>query len=176
MDAIPRDVIECAILDGQIPQCGEGAEWCEQHGNCYRCAKDIHDMLVEEVRCLKAERDEYLESCHLWEFKCKSMVELPRDADGEPIHVGDKVVEVDEPAVPRTVTSINLVGDGWWVYINGVGRRSDKYRHVKQPTVEDVLRQFLGECESAANIGYDEVPQEVFDDYATKLRLAGDDE
>ena len=60
MDTVPRDVIECAILDGQMPQYGDGAEWCEQHGSCYRCAKDIHDMMVEEIRRLKAERDRAL--------------------------------------------------------------------------------------------------------------------
>ena len=60
MDTVPRDVIECAILDGQMPQYGDGAEWCEQHSSCYRCAKDIHDMMVEEIRRLKAERDRAL--------------------------------------------------------------------------------------------------------------------
>ena len=175
MEAIPKDVIECAILDGQIPQCGDGAEWCEQHGNCYRCAKDIHDMLVEEVRRLKAERDEYLESCHLWEFKCKSMVELPRDADGELIHVGDMM-----DGYNKTIEVVELrYGRSGWVLISRDGNAyadTHAFTHHHAPTVEDVLRQFLGECESAANLGYDEVPQEVFDDYATKLRLAGDDE
>ena len=60
MEAIPKDVIECAIFEGQIPQRGEGAAWCEQHGNCYRCAKDIHDTMVEELKRLKAERDRAL--------------------------------------------------------------------------------------------------------------------
>ncbi len=53
-------------------------------------------------------------------------------------------------------------------------RDPESYHHA--PTVEDVLRQFLGECESAANLGYDEVPQEVFDDYMKRLQLRGDAE
>lgn len=44
-----------------------------------------------------------------------------------------------------------------------------------EPNVEDVLHQFLNECESAINLGYDEVPHEVFAEYASKLRLAGED-
>lgn len=175
MEAIPKDVIECAILDGQMPQYGDGAEWCEQHDSCYRCAKDIHDMMGEEIRRLKAERDEYLESCRLWEFKCKSMVELPRDADGELIHVRDMM-----DGYNKTIEVVELrYGRSGWVLISRDGNAyadTHAFTHHRKPTVESVLRQFLGECESAANLGYDEVPQEVFDDYAAKLRLVGDAE
>lgn len=99
-------------------------------------------------------------------------VKLPKDADGEPIHVGDKVVEVDEPAVPRTVTRINLAGDGWLVCINGIGRRSDKYRHHHAPTVEGVLDEML---QRFSEDGYEGGMSDLIAEYAAKLRLAGDE-
>lgn len=105
-------------------------------------------------------------------------VRLPVDADGEPIHVRDKVVEVDEPAVPRTVTSINLAGDGWWVYINGVGRRSDKYRHYHAPTVEDVLTELTDEVWNRCCVGMtasDSGISGLVAEYAAKLRLREDE-
>ena len=53
-----------------------------------------------------------------------------------------------------------------------------KHGHRFRPkqTVDDVLREFLGECETARALGYDDVPQEVVPKYAAKLRLAGDAE
>lgn len=175
MEAIPKDVIECAILDGQIPQCGDGAAWCEEHGNCYRCAKDIHDMMVEEIRRLKAERDRALAELDkaLGERdESDGWVRLPVDADGKYIRIGDVMEWCDSG---ETLTVVGIGSDALF-YIDGGNAEwtaaRNKRHHV--PTVEDVLRQFLGECESAANLGYDEVPQEVFDDYAAKLRLAGD--
>ena len=105
-------------------------------------------------------------------------VRLPVDADGVPIHVGDVMEWVDEPGITRTVTSIQLANDGWWVYISGTGRRPDKYRHHHAPTVEDVLRKFTDEvwnrcCEgaTASDSGIDGLVAE----YAARLRLAGDE-
>lgn len=99
-------------------------------------------------------------------------VKLPLDADGVPIRVGDEVVdELDESTAPRKVTSLYLANDGWWVYIGGVGRRPDRYRHHHAPTVEDVLREMLdawGELPSNAT------NEAIVAEYAAKLRLAGD--
>lgn len=138
-------------------------------------ADRIDEMNESMVGCTADEWD-YWESTH---------IELPKDADGEPIHVGDKVVVVDELAVPRTVTSINLAGDGWWVYINGVGRRSDKYLHYHAPTIEDVLDEIVDKANSIGcayannDISGEEMMgalQEIVAEYADKLRLAEGDE
>lgn len=91
----------------------------------------VHAGLEKENAALK-ERDGY--------------IELPKDADGVPICVGDCVEYVDGPAKQRTVTSINLAGDGWWVYVNGVGRRPDKYRHASPDTWESIIADAMG-CE-----------------------------
>ena len=99
-----------------------------------------HAQHVErENESLKAELDRVLgeqENRDGW-------VELPKDADGVPIRVGDTVEYVDDTLAPRNVTSINLAGDGWWVYINGLGRRPDKYRHVTPDTWERIIEDAL---------------------------------
>lgn len=95
----------------------------------------IHANLERENESLKAELDRVLgeqEDRDGW-------IELPKDADGVPIHVGDYVEYVDDTLAPRNVTYIYFAGDGWWVYTNCVGRRPDKYRHVTPDTWERII-------------------------------------
>ena len=211
MEAIPKDVIECAILDGQLPQCREGMEWCEQHGNCYRCAKDIHDMMGEEIRRLKAERDRALAELDkaLGEREDALMSErnaaynadfdegfvsaddwlaqhedamaehgwarLPRDADGEPIHVGDVMdsrVDYLFDGKPFTVRALVLCEDGWEVADGRFGNRyePDSLRHHHAPTVEDVLREMADRCYADEDEPRDR--DAIVAEFAAKLRLA----
>lgn len=103
------------------------------------------------------------------------LVRMPKDADGEYIHIGD-VMEWCDSGETLTVEGI---GRDVLFYIDGENAEwtaARNKRHHHAPTVEDVLRQFLGECDSAISLGYDEVPHEVFAEYAAKLRLAGDGE
>lgn len=92
------------------------------------------------------------------------MVELPKDADGVPIRVGD-VVEWCDSGDTLTVEGI---GKDIVFYIDNGGAEWTAARNKRhhKPTVEDVLREF------AYGLG---VP--VADSYvaaaATKLRLAG---
>jgi hypothetical protein len=97
-------------------------------------------------------------------------VRLPKDADGEYIHIGDRVENNER--VARIVLT-----DGSWepsVYIEKLPNVWHEYfcneiSHYHAPTVEDLLREF------AYGLG---VP--VADSYiaasAAKLRLAGDAE
>ena len=92
------------------------------------------------------------------------MVELPKSADGEYIHVGD-VMEWCDSGETLTVEGI---GSDVLFYIDGENAEwtaARNKRHHHEPTVEDVLREF------AYGLG---VP--VADSYvaaaATKLRLA----
>jgi len=91
------------------------------------------------------------------------MVELPKDADGEYIHIGD-VMEWCDSGETLTVEGI---GSDVLFYIDGENAEwtaARNKRHHHEPTVEDVLREF------AYGLG---VP--VADSYvaaaATKLRL-----
>lgn len=130
---------------------------------------------------IDAEHEAALLNVHTDLMAAHGWVRLPKDADGEYIHVGDRMELKGSDFLfgeaSFEVHSMRCGECGWEVY----DRLGDRYapsllRHHHAPTVEDVLRQFLGECESAANLGYDEVPQEVFDDYVKRLRLAGDAE
>lgn len=106
------------------------------------------------------------------------LVRLPKDVDGEYIHIGDVL---QWPEDGDTFEVIGIGDDGVLFYFDPdtEGETADwtasqNKRHYHAPTVEDVLHQFLGECDSAVSLGYDEVPHEVFAKYASKLRLAGD--
>ena len=106
-------------------------------------------------------------------------VKLPVDADGEVIHVGD---EVTCGATVWTVTSLKFLGEGWGicctVYNECGGSGTSVYppsnlRHRRAPTVEDVLREFaLAVCKDDALT----IREGVVEEYAAKLRLAGDAE
>ena len=97
-------------------------------------------------------------------------IRLPKDADGEPIHVGDEVEEIDCDGGHRVV-ELRMCESGWWVTANGICRRPHKYRHYHAPTVEDVLREFANEV-------YADADNEIRDrdflcaKYAKRLTLA----
>ena len=99
-------------------------------------------------------------------------IRLPKDADGEYIHIGDRV-ENNERVVRIVLT------DGSWepsVYVEKLPNVLHEHfcnevSHYHEPTVEDVLREMLYK----AHI-YDEREMELLPDlieeYAAKLRLA----
>ena len=96
----------------------------------------------------------------------REMVELPKDADGVPIRVGDTL-----DGYGKTIEVVEMrYGRGGWVLISRDGSGyADTFAFAHHaPTVEDVLREF------ADGRG---VP--VADSYvaaaAAKLRLAGDE-
>ena len=103
--------------------------------NVNRHAKHVE----RENESLKAELDRVMRE----QENLDGWVELPKDADGVPIRVGDTVEYVDDTLAPRNVTNINLAGDGWWVYTNGFGRRPDKCRHVTPDTWERIIEDAL---------------------------------
>ena len=97
---------------------------------------------------------------------------LPIDADGVPIHIGDRVENNER--VARIVLT-----DGSWepsVYIEKLPNVLHEHfcneiSHYHEPTVEDVLREF------AFQIGQSATDDDIVAEYAAKLRLAeGEDE
>jgi len=98
-------------------------------------------------------------------------IELPKDADGEYIHVGDVMEWVRLSNKPSfEVRAMRYDEGGWEVY----DRLGDRYvpsalRHYHAPTVEDVLRDFaLAVCKDDALT----IRKGVVEEYAAKLRLA----
>lgn len=115
-------------------------------------------------------------------------VELPKDADGEPIHVGDKVTCARSV---WQVTGLRLTGLAWGVcctiFNDHGGSGTNVYppcdlRHYHEPTVKDVLREVVTLChntwkkESAFHFyDVDDVMEsDNIAEYAAKLRLAGE--
>ena len=103
-------------------------------------------------------------------------VELPKDADGEYIHIGD-VMEWCDSGETLTVEGI---GSDVLFYIDGENAEwtaARNKRHHHEPTVEDVLREFAANI--ADVLGGDDFKlddnDELYAEYATKLRLAGSD-
>ena len=81
------------------------------------------------------------------------LVELPKDADGETIHVGDVVVE-DGCGVPYTVMSMTLFEDCWDV--GECGMNPNLCRHVHPDTweriIEDAANLVRGDNESVVEL------------------------
>ena len=99
-------------------------------------------------------------------------MKLPADADGVPIHVGDKLQRRSNGFQHGEVMGI---GNGVFFtrhYMNDYHKHfaSDAV-HYREPTVEDVLREFA-ESIKDQNADFGEL---VIAEYAAKLRLAGDE-
>lgn len=119
---------------------------------------------------------------------------LPEDADGVPIHVGDKVTCARSV---WEVTGLRLTGAAWGVcctiFNDHGGSGTNVYppcdlRHHREPTVEDVLREFVerldeigseddcaGEAEQECRACIRRDIAAAYAEYAAKLRLAGDE-
>lgn len=69
-------------------------------------------------------------------------MELPVDADGVLIRLGDTLREVDD-SVPMKVTSLTFYED--CVDVNACGMNPNLLRHVKPRTIEDALREFASQ-------------------------------
>ena len=99
---------------------------------------------------------------------------LPKDADGEYIHIGD-VMDGTCPSGKHVNGTVNAIGDGvFWLSNVQFSLKPDYMHHHNAPTVEDVLREF-GDKYCDVSLGSD-AESELFAEYAAKLRLAGDAE
>ena len=118
-------------------------------------------------------------------------VELPKDAKGEYIHIGD-MMHVSYQKAPKEVAGFGVLegepfvvwydvglikgtkaltlkeGGGGWDYIGHVNAR-----HVKQPTVEDILEELSDALDDAKIPGGSEkrTYSEIIAEYAAKLQL-----
>lgn len=107
-----------------------------------------------------------------------SCVQLPKDANGEYIHIGDRMEHIELGYV------LNVIAVGvdcfiaWNTHLNRYWRYDNKlFRHHREPTVEDVLDEFASAYDRIG--GEDEEHQKYLDliaEYAAKLRLANSEE
>lgn len=110
-------------------------------------------------------------------------VALPLDADGVPIRVGDVMeVKFDTKRRPFTVSFVGERAVAFWVVgqpdLKSFNLDTVLVTHHHEPTVEDVLREFAANI--ADVLGGDDFKlddnDELYAEYAAKLRLAGDGE
>ena len=100
-------------------------------------------------------------------------MELPMDADGVPIRVGDKVADWDTPRLVVAVSEDSICLAGYESDSYYRMRVAKNHRHHHKPTVEGVLREFVSEFNRDDTELCDE---EIIERFAAKLRLADDGE
>jgi hypothetical protein len=138
-------------------------EWKAKHGQMWlKGYAECHAELLEGNETLASD----LEGC--------GWVRLPKDADGEYIHIGDVMENIVCPPVHREVTGVGV--ECFYGFDEGNGRYSqfgaNCYRHYHAPTVEDVLREFAERWDEPMRYDRDEMVEQ----YAAKLKLADEDE
>lgn len=105
------------------------------------------------------------------------MVGLPRDADGEPIHIGDLVCIEDDAFYVDELRLLDGGEDGCiWKVVNGAGILipAEALHHVAEDTPEGILLEAVqrAHCDTLADKGVTDVT-----DLLERLReLTGDDD
>lgn len=105
------------------------------------------------------------------------MVGLPRDADGEPIHIGDLVCIEDDAFYVDELRLLDGGEDGCiWKVVNGAGILipAEALHHVAEDTPEGILLEAVmrAHCDTLADKGGTDVS-----DLLERLReLTGDDD
>lgn len=126
-----------------------------------------------------AERNGYVEAMDKVDSE---YIKLPKDTDGVPWRIGD----VTENG--QTINAMGLNKYGWYFLGTVNDIEPSIHRHHHAPTVEDVLRECIANvCRSNAELheqgcppltmeDIDEELDEYINEYAAKLRLAGEAE
>ena len=134
-------------------------KWCASE-NDTECGGFVTKVSFDELRALADRID-------------AEMVELPKDRDGEYIHIGD-VMEWCDSGETLTVEGI---GSDVLFYIDGENAEwtaARNKRHHHAPTVEDVLTEMVAKVIERGELTNGAA--QTIAEYAAKLRLAGDAE
>ena len=92
-------------------------------------------------------------------------MELPLDADGVPIHIGDELFNKNKPTDVYKVTAI--ADNGYLrIYHDTAHIHSSQCRHVKPRTIEDVLYECFHDCMYKYPTGI----EDIIGKYADELR------
>ena len=107
------------------------------------------------------------------EDKLSHCIELPKDTDGEYIHIGDVLTDDAEFKSEGKVMRLMLEDEGWMVGIGCAGwiePSIHEWHHYHAPTVEDVLCELLNEYRE----GGCTLEETRLSDFAAKLQLRED--
>lgn len=147
--------------------------FCVDRGDFDRCCDAIDAVHAQ----LERENAELRERLAVLDNERGNMhdgwVKLPVDADGVPIHIGDKVYHKSFPRGKHRV--VCGIGENSFYYQSGAGFNwffhADEVSHHHAPTVEDVLTEFGIDWEHEDNC---EDRAALLKEYAKRLTLAGD--
>ena len=155
------------------------------------CIRSIIDLLTDDERlteddCLALLRDAVRDYVRIQTYykgllkECNRLcddtyMQLPRDVNGEVIHLYDELAGYGYPnggVICKAIVNdqIILVGRITDIYHEWLLWDACKCHHYKRPTMKDVLWDFLHAADDAMRRGYDEPPSEVFDEFIAKLK------
>lgn len=103
-------------------------------------------------------------------------VRLPKDADGEYIHIGDELDDgLSRAFAPKKVKMLMLEDDEWALNFGGgwCSMKHHEWRHYHAPTIEDTLHELIGKALMLSEVDGE---NELVAEYAKRLRLASDAE
>lgn len=134
-------------------------------GNGYAEITAIADRIDEQHagEVGAAERNGYVEAMDKVDSE---YIKLPKDADGVPWHIGDKV-----DGMVGEITYLSLGYIGWTFRIGDAYTfECERYRHYREPTVEDVLRECIANvCRSNAELREQGCPPLTMEDIDEEL-------
>ena len=145
------------------------------NGRCEKLYRGDLDRIADRIDA------EHEKAIHELNGFAEVSVLLPKDANGEPVYVGDEMECITplHPDVPKAfkVQRISLESSGWTLVAYPASYKPENCCHVKQPTVEDVLQEFADQYAFYKEIEKGVCPdleshKEVLRQFAAKLRLA----
>lgn len=137
--------------------------------------KELHEDFTAIAERIDAEHERQLEVLYR-DMSDAEYVKLPKDADGEVIHVGDELRDAWKEKNQGEVEWLMLGHHGWWLRLKTSCERFyvhefHEWHHRHAPTVEDVLWKLLGDIRPDME---DEEAVPIVKAYAERLRLAED--
>ena len=111
---------------------------------------------------------------HLGSEVAKKYVKLPVDADGEPIHLQDRM-SWDNGTF--NVHELNLTADGWttWDELHGYTVRADQCHHAKPDSWERIISEFAERVLTSGHQWGLDAPATTTEFVERCKRLAGED-
>jgi len=149
-------------------------EYLEWYNKACRMQKEIDDLKAKSgdmwLKGYHECREELMEGNAILaaDLEKAGWMQLPKDSDGEYIHIGD-VMAYEDNTKPMEVVA--LVPPAVFLTEDGP-RYADMCRHHHEPTVEDVLREFFEEVGDGLHTLEAVDTQVIIAKYAAKLRLA----
>lgn len=140
---------------------------------------DIADRIdAEHERVIASVMNDALYHANEKDMAELGWVRLPKDADGEYIHVWDVMTDGLTDRCSGEVRELRLNPDGWWLKLEGNAawlyvHEFHEWRHRHALTVEETLRKLVGRAQA---LGYIEDEDALVAEYAKLLQLRGDAE